>query len=106
MAVDLGWDSASIPSAQNPNGANWLGLIDPSVITRDQLGSQAVDGEQRAEVYRQLARHVTQQVDFVPVLIAPDVALVKPTLCNFKKWPYVDLNLWNMADWYVAPTCP
>lgn len=41
---------------------------------------------------------------FVPFIIA-SVALVKPTLCNFKPFPLWGLNLWNMADWYVAPSC-
>lgn len=41
---------------------------------------------------------------FVPFIIA-SVALVKPTLCNFKPFPQWGLNLWNMADWYVAPSC-
>jgi ABC-type transport system substrate-binding protein/class 3 adenylate cyclase/DNA-binding XRE family transcriptional regulator len=103
-----GWTSASIPSAQNASGAgaNFLGLIDPLVLTQDQLGSQEIDADQRAEVYQELQRHVAQQIDFVPLLIQADTALVQPTLCNFKKWPALGENLWNMADWYVAPSCP
>jgi len=31
---------------------------------------------------------------------------VKPTLCNFKKWPEEGQTPWNMADWFVAPSCP
>ena len=102
------WDSASIPSKQNPNGANFLGLIDPWVVAQDRLGTQTVDGAQRAEVYKEIARHVTEQLDFLPLLINADVALVKPALCNFKKWPEFGAYVWNMADWYLAPgaTCP
>jgi ABC-type transport system substrate-binding protein len=103
-----GWDSASIPSPQNPNGANVYGLNDPWVITQDQLGARTTDADQRAEVYRELARHVAEQLAIVPLFILPDIALVKPTLCNFKKWPTLGQNLWNIADWYLArgSTCP
>jgi ABC-type transport system substrate-binding protein len=106
--ASLGWTSASIPSAQNATGAqgNLLGLIDPWVLAQDQLGSQTVDADQRAEVYQELQRHVVQQIDFVPLLMAADTALVQPTLCNFKKWPALGENLWNIAEWYVAQTCP
>jgi hypothetical protein len=57
-------------------------------------------------VYQELQRHVAQQIDFVPLLIQADIALVQPTLCNVKKWPALGENLWNMADWYVASSCP
>jgi ABC-type transport system substrate-binding protein len=103
-----GWTSASIPSTQNADGAqgNLLGLIDPWVLTEDQLGSQTLDADSRAQVYQELQRHVVQQIDFVPWLLQADTALVQPTLCNFKKWPESGSNLWNIADWYVAPSCP
>jgi hypothetical protein len=38
--------------------------------------------------------------------VGADVALVKPTLCNFKQWPSSINDAWNGADWYVAPSCP
>jgi ABC-type transport system substrate-binding protein len=100
-----GWDAADIPSAQNPNGSNIYGLIDPYVVARDQLGSHIQDGGQRAEVYEQLQRYVSEQFDFQPILLLSDVTLTKTTLCNFKK-SSVSNNTWNMADWYVAPSCP
>jgi hypothetical protein len=40
------------------------------------------------------------------VFIEANVELVKPTLCNFKAFPQFTGNLWNMADWYVSPSCP
>jgi ABC-type transport system substrate-binding protein len=103
-----GFDRASIPSKQNPNGRNALGLIDPWVVAQYQLAIQTVDGAQRAEVYKGIARHVTEQVDFLPLLVIADIVLVKPTLCNFKKWPMYGGYLWNLADWYLAggSACP
>lgn len=100
------WNSADIPSEKNPNGINFLGLIDPWVVAQDRLATRTVDGAQRAVVYKGMVRHVTEQVDYLPLFIAADIALVKPTLCNFKKWPALGFYLWNMADWYVAPSCP
>jgi ABC-type transport system substrate-binding protein len=99
------WNSAGIPSAQNPNGINFLGLIDTWVVAQDRLGMQTVDEAQRAEVYKGIVHHVTEQIDYLPLLINADITLVKPTLCNFKKWPDLGFYLWNMADWYKAPTC-
>lgn len=100
------WNAANIPSAQNPNGINFLGLIDPWVVAQDRLGTETVDGDQRAAVYKGIVRHVAEQADYMPVLILADITLVKPTLCNYKKWPDLGFYLWNMADWYVAPRCP
>jgi ABC-type transport system substrate-binding protein len=100
-----GWDAADIPSAQNPNLGNTLGLIDPYVVARDQLGSRIQDGGQRAEVYKQLQRYMSEQFDFLPILLLSDVTLTKTTLCNFKK-SIASNNTWNIADWYVAPSCP
>jgi len=71
-----------------------------------QLGNESVDSDQRDGVYRELQHHVAQQFYVEPVFIAANVSLVKPTLCNFKAWPQAGSNLWNMAGWYVAPSCP
>jgi ABC-type transport system substrate-binding protein/class 3 adenylate cyclase len=106
ILAGLGWDSASIPSVQNPSGSNILGTIDPWVLARDQLGTREVDDAQRAEIYLDLARHVAQQFDYLPLLVDADTVLVKPTLCNFKQWPADGAYLWNLADWYLASSCP
>ncbi len=53
-----------------------------------------------------MQRYLAQKFYLEPVFIDANVALVKPTLCNFKKWPTSALNTWNMADWYVASSCP
>jgi hypothetical protein len=76
------------------------------VVAQDQLGSEAVDSDQRATVYRALQRYVMGLLDMVPVYMTSNITLTKRTLCNFKKWPGNGFNLWNMADWYVAPSCP
>jgi ABC-type transport system substrate-binding protein/class 3 adenylate cyclase len=88
------------------NADGWLGLVDPYVVARDQFGSQVLDAQQRAKVYQALQRYVSGLLDIVPVYVTADITLVKPTLCNFKKWPQAGFNLWNLADWYVAPSCP
>jgi ABC-type oligopeptide transport system substrate-binding subunit len=49
------------------------------------LGSEAIDSQQRAEVYRALQRYFAQQFYILPVYIAADVSLTKSTPCNFKK---------------------
>jgi ABC-type transport system substrate-binding protein/class 3 adenylate cyclase len=99
-------DTADIPSAQNPYGLNYFGVVDPWVVQQVQLAGQAGDYGQRVTVYRPVQAHFVQQFFIEPAVIAADLALVTPTLCNFKKWPEVGANLWNIADWYVAPSCP
>jgi ABC-type transport system substrate-binding protein len=104
-----GWDRADIPSPQNPHGSNVFGLIDPYVVERDQLGSTIQDAAQRNALYKSLQRYVSGLLDIVPTSYdVADVALVKPTLCNYKKSAALGSgsNLWNVADWYVAPSCP
>jgi ABC-type transport system substrate-binding protein/class 3 adenylate cyclase len=98
--------TADIPSAQNPSGFNFLGIVDSWVVQREQLGSETPDGDQRASVYREVKRHIAQAFYLEPVFIVADVSLTRPTLCNFKKWPEKGANTWNMAEWYVAPSCP
>jgi ABC-type transport system substrate-binding protein/class 3 adenylate cyclase/DNA-binding XRE family transcriptional regulator len=100
-----GADAADIPSAQHPTGGNWLGVIDPLIAQQDALGAETIDGAQRADVYRELQRHVARQLYMEPVYLIASVTLTRPTLCNFKKWAQ-GASTWNMADWYVAPTCP
>jgi ABC-type transport system substrate-binding protein/class 3 adenylate cyclase len=92
------WNSADIPSAKNPDGENFLGLIDPWIVAQDKRAAQTMDTGQRAEVYKGMVSHATEQIDYLPMLINADVALVKPTLCNFKKWPSYGAYLWNIAD--------
>jgi peptide/nickel transport system substrate-binding protein len=106
LAEGGGWNSAGIPSAQNPYGYNWYGLNDAQVIAQAERASETLDGPQRAAVYQALQRYIAGLLDIVPLYLDADISLVKPTLCNFKKWPDSGLNFWNMADWYVAPTCP
>jgi ABC-type transport system substrate-binding protein len=108
LVLGGGWDRADIPSAQNPNRQNVFGLIDPYVVERSQLGSQIQDQAQRNALYTSLQRYVSGLLDIVPRGLTADVALVKPTLCNYQKSATLGAgsNLWNMADWYVAPSCP
>jgi peptide/nickel transport system substrate-binding protein len=102
-----GTDAADIPSAGNAfAGPNFLGIIDPLTVKQAQLGTITFDAAQRANVYRALQRHFAQQFYVEPVLVTADITLTKPTLCNFKKWPQSGANTWNMADWYIAPSCP
>ncbi len=89
-----------------PAGGNFLGIIDPLVVQQTQLGNETVDSDQRDGVYRELQRHVAQQFYVEPVSIVANLSLVKPTLCNFKASPEAGSNLWNMADWYIASSCP
>jgi ABC-type transport system substrate-binding protein len=109
LGLGGGWDRSDIPSAQNPYGQNWFGLVDPYVVERSQLGSQIQDEAQRNVVYKSLQRYVSGLLDIVPTSYdVADVALVKPTLCNYQKSATLGdgSNLWNVADWYVAPVCP
>jgi peptide/nickel transport system substrate-binding protein len=96
LGQGAGWESAD----------TWFGLIDPQVVAQDQLGSEAIDSQARATVYRALQRYVSGLLDIVPVYMTADTTLTKPTLCNYKHWPAFGSDLWNLADWYVAPSCP
>jgi ABC-type transport system substrate-binding protein len=79
---------------------------DPQAVALDQEGAETLDQQQRGQVYRRLLGYLAQQLYIVPVFTDAEVALVKPTLCNFKEWPETAWDTWNMADWYVAPSCP
>jgi ABC-type transport system substrate-binding protein len=72
-------------------------------VAQDKRATQTPDPAQRAAVYKGIVRHVTEQADYLPLLISADIALVSPTLCNYKKWPSLGFYLWNIADWYLAP---
>jgi ABC-type transport system substrate-binding protein/class 3 adenylate cyclase len=95
-------DAADIP----PGGINYLGIIDPYIVKQIDLAGTQQDPKQAAEIGKQRLRYVAQQLYVDPVVIIGDVALVRPTLCNFKKFPEFGYNTWNIADWYVAPSCP
>jgi ABC-type transport system substrate-binding protein len=101
-----GNDAADIPSAQNPNGQNFFGIVDPHLGQEDLKGAQAQDADLRAGVYQDLQRYLAQQFDYVPMYTVADVALKQPTLCNYK--PSLLNDGWNSADWYLArgATCP
>jgi ABC-type transport system substrate-binding protein/class 3 adenylate cyclase len=98
--------ATGIPTAQNPGGGNIFGIVDPLVDQQVQLGLQTPDAAQSANVYLEMQRHWAQQFYTEPMFIEANVNLVQTTLCNFKPFPQFTGNLWNMADWYVAPTCP
>jgi class 3 adenylate cyclase/ABC-type transport system substrate-binding protein len=107
LTNDLGpFDAADVLSPQNPGEWNPFGILDPYVIQRDQLGAQTLSDEQRKVVLRSLERYFSQQYYVEEMFIRADVTLTKPTLCNFKHWPQNGFDLWNLADWYVAPSCP
>ena len=109
LTGDLGpFDSADEVSPQNPNGTNPFGIIDAYANQRDQLAAQTSSEEQRTAILHSLERYFSQQYYVEPLYIKADITLTKSTLCNFKHWPnaVVGYDLWNIADWYVAPTCP
>jgi ABC-type transport system substrate-binding protein/class 3 adenylate cyclase len=85
---------------------NWLGIIDSHIITADNLANQIQDPSETVAIFRNLQPYLAGQYYMEPVFIAADIALLKPTLCNFKKYPLAGFNTWNMSDWYVAPSCP
>jgi peptide/nickel transport system substrate-binding protein len=109
LSSDLGpFDSADIVSPQNPSGGNVFGIIDPQVSQREQLAAQTLSDEQRTAVLRSLQRYFSEQYYVETIYLKAQISLVKPTLCNFKMSPdgFGGNDLWNIADWYVAPTCP
>jgi ABC-type transport system substrate-binding protein len=99
-------DAVDIPTADNPYGVNVLGIVDPYIVNQDIRAEATQDPKQAAEIHKQRLRYVAQQFYVEPVMILGDVALVQPTLCNFKKFPQFGFNTWNIADWYLASTCP
>jgi hypothetical protein len=101
-------DAADIPSAKNLGALNFLGILAPWVVQQERLGEETPDTAQSASVYRDLQRHVAQQLYEELEFILASVTSARPTLCNFKKSlvGLVDGNTWNMTDWFVAPSCP
>jgi ABC-type transport system substrate-binding protein len=97
-------DTQDIPP--NHWSDNWLGIIDSRIITADNIANQIQDPSENLAMFQNLQSYLAGQYYMEPVLIAADVALLKPTLCNFKKYPQLGFNTWNIADWYVAPSCP
>jgi ABC-type transport system substrate-binding protein len=106
LTSDLGpFDRADIMSPQNPY-TNGFGIIDPYVNQRDQLAAETPSEAQRTAVLRDLERYFSQQYYVEEMYVRADITLTKPTLCNFKHWPTFGYDVWNMADWYVASSCP
>ncbi|HEX9035723.1 MAG TPA: ABC transporter substrate-binding protein [Ktedonobacterales bacterium] len=108
-------DAQDIPSANNPyTNANLMGIIDPYIVEKETEGQLAPPGPQSDLLFRNLERYVAGQYYAEPFFIDAGVALVKPTICNYKKYPSwfldnawnISGNEWNIADWYVAPSCP
>jgi ABC-type transport system substrate-binding protein len=101
-------DTQDIPSATNPNDvANLSGVIDPYIVIKETEGEMAPPGEQSDLLFRNLQRYVAAQYYAEPLYIESNIALVKSTICNYKKDPNIYFgNEWNIADWYVAPSCP
>jgi ABC-type transport system substrate-binding protein len=107
LTFNLGpFDSADVISPQNPGGWNPYGIINPQANQRDQLAAQTLSDDQRIAVIRSLERSLAEQYYVEELYIRADITLSKPTLCNFKHWPENAADLWNIADWYVAPSCP
>ncbi|HEX9035980.1 MAG TPA: ABC transporter substrate-binding protein [Ktedonobacterales bacterium] len=99
------FDQQDIPTAQDPSLNNTFGIMDSYVAQRDLEGRQVLDFDQRVEIYRNLDRYFAQQFYMEVLYAQADVALVRPTLCNFKQWPSFWNDTWNSADWYLAPSC-
>jgi ABC-type transport system substrate-binding protein len=100
-------DAQDIPTAANPLGGNIGGVIDPYIIQKVKQGQMAPPGPQSDLLFRNLERYVAAQYYAEPLFIVADVTLVKPTICNYKKNPNPFFgDEWNIADWYVAPSCP
>src|SRR5262249_46406027 len=101
-------DVKDIPPNPNPNSwnDNWLGILDSRIITGENIANQIQDPSENLAIFLNLQPYLARQYYMEPVFIAADVALLKPTLCNFKKYAAQGFNTWNIADWYVAPSCP
>ena len=110
IGPDMGFrrvsDSADVISPQIPSGWNPFGIIDAQANQRDTLASNTPSDEQRIAILRSLQRYFSEQYYVEQVYVRANISLVKPTLCNFKHWPQSGFDLWNIADWYVAPSCP
>jgi peptide/nickel transport system substrate-binding protein len=100
------FDSADIIGPKNPHGWNPLGIIDPYANQKDQLAATVISDDQRTGVLRDLERYLSQQYYVEDIYVRASIWLAKPTLCNLKHWPQDGSDLWNIADWYVAQTCP
>jgi ABC-type transport system substrate-binding protein/transcriptional regulator with XRE-family HTH domain len=103
LTLDLAgpFDSASIQKGLNP-----FGIIDAEASQRDQLAALTPSDAQRSVILVNLHRYFSQQYYVEPMYIQAVVALKTPFLCNFKLWPDPGSLFWNIADWYVASSCP
>lgn len=100
------FDSQDIPTAQNHGLNNIFGIIDPYVQQRDQIGQQALDFDQRVEIYRGLDRYFAQQFYMEVLYSEANILLVSPHVCNVNPFPSFWSDTWDSGDWYVAPSCP
>lgn len=101
------------PDAKDIPYGNPMGIIDRHITAQETLGQMAPPGPFSDQVWRDLERYVAGRYYAEPIFIQSDIALVSPAICNYKKSPDAytatgtyDSNLWNIADWYVAPSCP
>ena len=93
--------SATIPTATNPAGANVMGVNDPQLDAQITAAAQEMDSAKRLSDDRQLQAYLTAQVEDEPLYVRQAVALVAPTFGGYQPSPIPPGDEWYDAGWYV-----
>ncbi len=94
--------SGSIPSKTNQGGQNYSGINDPNLDSQLAAARVELNTTTRIGDYKQIFQEITNQYEFYPLYVRPNIALVSTTLGNYSQNPVAVGNTWNIADWYLT----
>lgn len=97
------WHSSQIAGKGN-NGQNSTRFRNAEMDKLLVEGTQVLEREKRAAIYKRTAEILAEQVPIIPLLYWANINPVNKRLKNFKPNPSNQGNLWNCYEWEIAPT--
>jgi peptide/nickel transport system substrate-binding protein len=95
------WQCSEIPSAANPDGANWQALCDSGLDSLFQKASQQVDPSQRQGTFQEISKSIYDQVYWLGLWQDPDYWAVGARLQNVH--PSAASPFFDVVEWEMKP---
>lgn len=95
------WRCDQIPTAENPEGTNWMALCDQELDSLFKQQSSQVDFAQRQATWYKITKRIFDQVYFLGFWLDPDVWAIGPRLQNVKisgPSQYYNLVEWDLTQ--------
>jgi hypothetical protein len=96
------FDPTQIPSASNQAGPNWMGINDPQLSSLLHQADITLDPTARLKIAQQIYAYLEVHAITWGLYVTPDIALVKPTLGNYKQHPTQQGFDWNVSDYFTT----